>query len=65
MSRIAATTLLALLLLMAGQYARAAEPKVITLSCDGTLTDTYGIKPGAAELRQPMQKVGVVVNLDE
>ena len=60
MSRIAATTLLALLLLMAGQHARAAEPKVITMSCDGTLTSRVdNVKP------EPMKKMGVVVNLDE
>ena len=46
-------------------HARAAEnePKVITLSCDGTLTRTYGAnKPADPE---PLQKTGVVVNLDE
>jgi hypothetical protein len=55
MPRIAATTMLALLL-MVGQHARAAEPKVITLSCDGTFTN---VTP------EPMEKMGVVVNLDE
>jgi hypothetical protein len=49
-----AAVLLALLL-TAGQRA-AAEPKVITLSCDGTVHDTKD---------EPLQKMGVVVNLDE
>jgi hypothetical protein len=36
---------------------------VITLSCEGTLTRTYGAnKPADPE---PLQKTGVVVNLDE
>jgi hypothetical protein len=39
------------------------EGKVITLSCDGTLTRTYGAnKPADPE---PLQKTGAVVNLDE
>jgi hypothetical protein len=65
MSRIIKNTALALLVLVLGGHARAAEnqPKVITLSCDGTLTPTYGAnKP---EVPQPLQKAGVVVNLDE
>jgi hypothetical protein len=48
-----------------GGHARAAENegKVITLSCLGTLTRTYGAnKPADPE---PLQKTGVVVNLDE
>jgi hypothetical protein len=46
-------------------HLRAAEnePKVITLSCDGTLTPTYGSNEPAAP--QPLQKTGVVVNLEE
>ena len=36
---------------------------MITLSCDGTLTRTYGAnKP---EEPEPLQKTGAVVNLDE
>ncbi|MFZ1152552.1 MAG: hypothetical protein WAR76_22930 [Xanthobacteraceae bacterium] len=36
---------------------------MITLSCDGTLTRTYGAnKPADPE---PLQKTGAVVNLDE
>jgi hypothetical protein len=48
-----------------GGHARAAENegKVITLSCVGTLTRAYGAnKPADPE---PLQKTGVVVNLDE
>ena len=62
MSRFAA---LALLPLVLGGHARAdgKEGKVITLSCVGTLTRTYGAnKPADPE---PLQKTGVVVNLDE
>jgi hypothetical protein len=54
---------LVLLLLVLMDRARSDEPKVITLSCEGTLTPTYGAnKP---EAPQPLQKTGVVVNLDE
>ena len=48
-------TLLALLL-MAGQQARAADPAVITLSCNGKITDS---EP------KPVEKMGVVANLKE
>jgi hypothetical protein len=54
------------LLLMLGGHALAAEnrAKVITLSCDGTLTRIYGSnKP--ADHAEPLQKTGAVVNLDE
>ena len=56
---------LAMLSLVSGDHTPAAENdgKVITLSCDGTLTRTYGAnKPADPE---PLQKTGVVVNLDE
>jgi hypothetical protein len=56
---------LALVPLVLGGHARAAENegKVITLSCAGTLTPTYGAnKP---EAPQPLQKTALVVNLDE
>jgi len=56
---------LPLLPLVVVGLARAAENegKVITLSCEGTLTRTYGAnKPADPE---PLQKTGVVVNLDE
>jgi hypothetical protein len=39
-------------------YPRAAEPTVITLSCDGTLTDT-------THQPKPIEKMGVVANLNE
>ena len=54
---------LALLPLVLGGHARADEPKVITLFCEGTLTRTYGANKPAD--REPLQKTGVVVNLDE
>jgi hypothetical protein len=56
---------LAMLPLVSGDHTPATENdgKVITLSCDGTLTRTYGAnKPADPE---PLQKTGVVVNLDE
>ena len=59
------TAALALLSLVLGGHAQAAEnePKVITLSCDGTLTATYGAnKPKNMEASQ---KISVVVNLDD
>ena len=65
MGHIIKTTRLALLLLVLGDHARAAgnEPNGITLSCDGMLTATYAAnKP---EALQPLQKTGLVVNLDE
>jgi hypothetical protein len=57
---------LALLPLVLGGHARAAENegKVITLSCDGTLTRTYYGANKPAD-REPFQTTGVVVNLDE
>jgi hypothetical protein len=62
MHRIATVVLLALPL-MAEQYARADETKVITMSCDGTLTPMYG--SNKADDPVLIQKMGVVVNLDE
>jgi hypothetical protein len=59
------TAALALLPLVLGGHAQAAENEgtVITLSCDGTLTRTYGAnKPADPE---SLQKTGAVVNLDE
>jgi hypothetical protein len=46
-------------------HARAAENegKVIALSCEGTLTRTYGANQPADP--EPFQKTSVVVNLDE
>jgi hypothetical protein len=64
MRRISAVLLI--LLSTAEQHTPAAaenEPKVITLSCDGTLTATYGAnKPKNMEASQ---KISVVVNLDD
>ncbi len=64
MRRISAV--LFILLSIAGQYAPASaenEPKMITLSCDGTLTGTYGAdKPKNMEASQ---KISVVVDLDD
>ena len=62
MGHLVKTTTLALLLLVPGDHARAAE-NVVTLSCDGMLRATYGSnKPEAS---QPLQKSSLVVNLDE
>ena len=57
---------LALLPLVLGGQARAAENegKVITLSCDGTLTRTYYGANKPAD-REPFQTTTVVANLDE
>jgi hypothetical protein len=65
MRRIIKTTALALLPLFLGAHARAAEnePRLITLSCDGTLTPTYGAND--PEAPQPLQRSSVIVNLDE
>jgi hypothetical protein len=59
------TTTLALLPLVLGGHARAAEnePKVITLSCDGMLTPTYSANKPA--MPQSAQKSTVIVNLDD
>lgn len=63
MARIIASLLLAF---TAGNYVQAAEPTLITLSCDGTLTYTHITDskpyPGGSE---QVQKLGVVVNPDE
>jgi hypothetical protein len=42
---------------------RAADPKIITLSCDGTVTDTRS--PTDRQPPKPIEKMGVVVNLNE
>jgi hypothetical protein len=63
MSHIVKSAALALLPLLLMGHSRADEPKVITLSCGGTLTPSYGAnKP---EAPQPLQRSGVIVNLDE
>jgi hypothetical protein len=51
-----------LCLVLAGAYAQAAEPTVITLSCDGTVRTDVGKDKGQ---REAISKVGVVVNLAE
>ncbi len=59
------TMALALLPLVLGIHARAAEnePKVITLSCEGTLTRASDAdKPKNMEA---LEKINVVVNLDD
>jgi hypothetical protein len=62
-SHLIKTAALALLPLVLGGHAQADEAKVIALSCEGTLTPTYGAnKP---EAPQPLQKTGVLVNLDK
>jgi hypothetical protein len=50
-----------LVLAVADRYAQAAEPTVITLSCDGKLTNTKirNAKP------EPITKVNLVVNFAE
>jgi hypothetical protein len=59
-SWIPTAVLLVALLLTAGQQTRAAEPQVITMSCDGTYADTMN-----REQQESVQKMGLVVNLDE
>jgi hypothetical protein len=49
-----------LCLVLAGAYAQAAEPTLITLSCDGTLTGRIG-----AKTPEPVQQMGVIVDLDK
>lgn len=63
MRQIVKNAVLALLPLVLIVHARADEPKVITLSCEGTFTRTYAANRPADP--EPLQKTGVVVNLDE
>ena len=58
------TAFLLALLLMAEQEARA-EPKVITLSCDGPVTDTTTTSLSIDRQPQPIEKTSVVANLNE
>jgi hypothetical protein len=65
MRHLISTAALVLLLLVLGGHGQAAEnePKVITLSCDGTLTRTTGAnKPMDMQV---LPQTSVVVNLDE
>jgi hypothetical protein len=61
----AATAILPALLLMSGQQAAATDPEEVTLSCDGTVTDTSS--PSIPADREPkrVEKMGVVANLNE
>ncbi len=59
------TAALLALLSMAGQYARAADPTVITLSCDGTVADTSSTSLPIDREPKPIEKMGVVANLNE
>jgi hypothetical protein len=59
------TEVLLVLLFMAGQHARAADPMVITLSCDGTVTDTSSTSLPIDRQPKPVEKMGVVANLNE
>ena len=49
-------------LLLAGAYAHAADPAVITLSCGGTVKTNIGNNEGQ---RKPINKVELVVDLAE
>ncbi len=60
--KIAALPLLPLMFL-GDTRAAEKEGKAITLSCEGTLTRTYGANKAAAPER--LQRTGAVVNLDE
>ena len=53
------------LLLMAGQHALAADPMVITLSCNGTRTDTSSTSLPIDREPKPVEKMGVVANFNE
>jgi hypothetical protein len=65
MKYIIKTAALALLQLVLGSHAQTAEnePKVITLSCDGTLTWTSDAN--RAKNMEALQKISVVVSLDD
>jgi hypothetical protein len=51
-----------LYVLLAGAYAHAAEPAVITLSCGGTAKTNIGSNEGQ---RKPINKVELIVDLAE
>jgi hypothetical protein len=60
------TAVLFALLLMAQQQAAAEnDPKIVTLSCDGTITDTSSTPIPTDRDPKPIEKMGVVVNLNE
>jgi len=58
-------TIIAAALLAFAQCALAAEPRVITLSCNGTITDKTTNTPLPADHQPKPVEMGVVVNLDE
>lgn len=63
-----ATALVLLPLVLSGGHARAADPTVITLSCDGTVADTTTQVPIPTDIDhqpKPIEKMGVVVDLKE
>jgi hypothetical protein len=62
------TVLLALLLMTQQQAAAENDPKIVTLSCDGTVTDKTSSAPIPTDINhdpKPIEKMGVVVNLNE
>jgi hypothetical protein len=65
MRRIVTTVLLALVLMAERHAAAENEPKVVTLSCDGTLTDTTRTSFPLDHQPKPIEKMGVVANLNE
>ena len=66
MRHIIKITALALLPLALGNsHARAADPTVITLSCDGTVTDTSSTPIPVDRKPKLVEKMGVVANLNE
>ena len=54
-------TAMMLAFVLAGDYAKAAEPTMLTLSCDGKVTDTKATDAKS----EPVNKIGVVVNLTD
>ena len=65
LSAMKTSTILLVLLFIGGQHARAVEPKVIILSCDGTVTDTSSTSLPIDRQPKPVKKMGVVANLNE
>ncbi len=55
---LAIVVLASLTLALAGRYAQAAEPTMLTLSCDGKITHAEAGEPETA----PINNVGLVVN---
>ena len=63
MSNMIKLTQMMLAFVLAGHYAQAAEPKVVTLSCDGTATEQTSLL-SKFSAPDPI-KMGVVVNFEE